>query len=148
MRVALRQCYVVAVLSIYLVSTAGAQLPAVPADAADLGLKRLSAKFVVNGLKASWAPDGKRLAYTEQATVKVLDLESGKIRQIVTPAKDPAFSPSGKWIAYVRGDQAEETVWLIGSDKNGNRQLASGGFPTWSDPRKNALFSFSRRLAT
>ncbi|HVO89493.1 MAG TPA: winged helix-turn-helix domain-containing protein [Casimicrobiaceae bacterium] len=69
------------------------------------------------------ARDGQRLVY---ATVKdgapglrVLDLRSGAVRELTTPAPDvgddrnPKFSPDGSSVAFLRGRVADRSVWLV-----------------------------------
>ncbi len=59
----------------------------------------------------SWSTDSKRVAVTyysrDASGVKVLDLESRRLRDVVGPEEGiyhfgPAMSPDGKWVAYVR----------------------------------------------
>jgi Tol biopolymer transport system component/cytosine/adenosine deaminase-related metal-dependent hydrolase len=90
----------------------------------------------------SWSPDGRRLAYTVDATaIDVLDLATGTTTRVVTgPAGanlfGPSFSPDGGTLAYVRiaGAIAELLV--------GDRVVSSPGedvfgfAPTWLSPNE------------
>ncbi|HEX4934782.1 MAG TPA: S9 family peptidase [Gemmatimonadaceae bacterium] len=69
-------------------------------------------------------------------------------------AADPAISPDGNWIAYVRRwsdpmtDRRYGNIWLVKSDGTGHRPLTSGKFnedsPTWSPDGKRLAFVSNR----
>lgn len=105
---------------------------------------------VETGWKSSWAPDGKRLVYGVQfgAGLEVLDLRTRETKPLVQKAKDAAWSPNGRWIAFVReasyNQYLTEEVWLMPAEGGEPYRVAAGGFPSWSaDGRK--LFVHSRR---
>ena len=78
--------------------------------------------------------------------LKVLEVETGKIRELLKEGKGPAWSPGkGEHIAYVGGRSgAAEEIWIVKSDGANPRKLAVGGFPSWgSDP--NTVFYHSRK---
>jgi dipeptidyl aminopeptidase/acylaminoacyl peptidase len=75
------------------------------------------------GPPISWSPDGTQIAFTQQATafegdgdltvVAVLDVASGKIRQLTSHGKYEGFgefSPDGKSIAYWYPDNGDEAA--------------------------------------
>jgi len=118
--------------------------------------------------QSSWSPDGKQMAYGRtdmyewqpkaleagapaiygSSGIEILDLESGKIRLLVSAGKDPAWSPDGRYIAFVRVPRlrgfSNEEIWLIPVTGGEPRWLALGGWPIWaSDSRR--LFFHSRR---
>jgi hypothetical protein len=107
---------------------------------------------------SSWSPDGKQLAYTraefcgwgdnalnmagptgavERRGIEILDLESGRIRVLVTSGGEPAWSPDGLFIAFVRSPgflrEDEEEVWLVPAEGGEPRRLADGGCPRWTN---------------
>jgi len=51
---------------------------------------------------ASWSPDNKRVAYVQNGTVLVHDLERGTSVPLVK-GKLPVWSPDGRWIGYQSG---------------------------------------------
>lgn len=54
---------------------------------------------------ASWFPDGRRIAYSHEDTLTILDLETGRARQFATPVRGrlvrtPAVSPDGTRVVF------------------------------------------------
>jgi thiol-disulfide isomerase/thioredoxin len=110
----------------------------------------LGGKFVAKGFKSSWAPDGTRLVFGRQEAtfaeqgggLSVLDLKTGKITDLVTEGKDPAWSPKkGRYIAYVAGGYgAEEHIWIVDPSGENARKIAEGGYPSWSQDGKTLYY--------
>lgn len=50
----------------------------------------------------SWAPDGSKLAVVHSGVVELIDLR-GRVLKRLARGGAPAFSPDGRWIAYVAG---------------------------------------------
>ena len=103
----------------------------------------------MNQFPWSFSPDGKRLAYSEDAsgagdlwTVPV-ENEGGALRAgkpevfLQTPAdeRSPVFSPDGRWIAYRSSESGTNEIPLRAfPDKGGKWQISNSGgvFPIWS----------------
>lgn len=68
------------------------------------------------------SPDGKRLAFSALAGIWVMDLPAGTPRR-VTPgdvaAFQPAWSPDGRWLAYVTWSHAGGQIWKTKADGEG-----------------------------
>jgi len=112
----------------------------------------------------SLSPDGKQLAYNragdypwQPATsktgapviyrssgIEILDIDSGKTRLLVSSGKDPAWSPDGRHIAFVRwpkyGAFSAEEIWFIPAAGGEPRRLAKGTWPSWASDSKRVFF--------
>lgn len=93
----------------------------------------------------SWSPDGKSIACTVQADpnasddIWILPLEDDRkpypILDTENGEYNPAFSPDGKWLAYVLNKSGDEQVYLMQFPSAGAPiQVSSSGGrgPIWS----------------
>ena len=108
----------------------------------------------------SFTPDGKRLAYSQRNpgqndlsydiwTISIdsaaAGLQAGKPERFLqSPADEfsPAFSPDGRWLAYLSNESGKYEVWVRAfPDKGGKWQISNegGGNPVWS-PNGRELF--------
>lgn len=129
------------------------------------------AKRLVSGVYGqsswSWSPVPKDLAYgrsdlyawqpgtmigatpaiSGSGGIEILNLESGITRLLVNFGKDPAYSPDGQYIAFVREPKRirdyEEELWIIPAAGGQPRRLAPGAWPIWA-PDSKKLFFHSR----
>jgi TolB protein len=118
-------------------------------------------------------PDGRRILYErelpQEVELYVLGLDGGqptrpgnyelftmdplggdvvRLTDSAQPEGEHAFSPSGKHVAFVRGEGAAAELWLMNADGSGARQLthdrARDTVPSWS-PDGRALVYASER---
>jgi tricorn protease len=116
-----------------------------PATRAEL---RNVSKFITN---ADLSPSAKRAVFEARGDLFTVPAEKGDVRNLThSPAwreRDPAWSPDGKWIAYLSDRSGEYQVHVIGSDgKTPDRQVTKGGStfryaPRWSPDSKKIAFS-------
>ncbi|MFC1762659.1 protein kinase [Planctomycetota bacterium] len=126
-------------------------------------------RVVAEGFHANWSPDGNSFVYTHGnigiSGIAIYHLLSQEIELLTIPGKDPAWSPDGKYIAYVRDrdklsinkfgsitegrprPQLDEEVWLICLDGTEEpRFLAKGGFPQWSRDSCRIFYHDRKRM--
>jgi dipeptidyl aminopeptidase/acylaminoacyl peptidase len=90
--------------------------------------------------RASWSPDGARVAYTapsanpNEADVLVARIDGTETHRVATGFY-PAWAPTGERIVYVAGQYGKNELHLVDADGSGDVRLASGGVdyaPSWS----------------
>ena len=119
------------------------------------GMRRLTS-LAHGAARASWSPDGKKVAFIENepGNLGVMRSDGTGARQIgdgLSNESDPAWSPDGKLIAYVLrtpgGDIKE--LYVVRPDGTGKRQIthlnASVGSPTWSPDSSRLGFTTNAR---
>jgi serine/threonine-protein kinase len=98
----------------------------------------------------SFTPDGKRLAYYENNPRTAYDIWAAAIEsdgvglragkpesflQTSAEERQPAFSPDGRWLAYISDESGAYQVYVRAfPDKGGKWQISNEGarFPVWS----------------
>ncbi len=103
----------------------------------------------LNGLDLS--PSARRVIAEARGDLFSVPAEKGEVRNLTsTPGareRDPAWSPDGKWIAYLSDATGEYQVWVVGADgKTPARQVTKEGAtfrypPRWSPDSKKVAFS-------
>ena len=112
----------------------------------------------------AWSPDGRKLAFLSQSgcgdfcfSLYVVGTDGSGLRDVTSelerrgpgrgPASDPAWSPDGRELAFVRLSAGlGEPIYVVSADGSGLRRLtrnpANDADPTWSpDGRKLAFVS-------
>jgi eukaryotic-like serine/threonine-protein kinase len=124
--------------------------------------RRLGQANIVGVHNLSWSPDGKHAAVVERSSptepfsLYLLSVENGAKRQLTSaPAgffgdSDPAFSPDGRILAFVRWARfAVGDLYLQPADGGAARRLTfDNGFLsglTWTADSREIVFSSDRR---
>jgi Tol biopolymer transport system component len=86
----------------------------------------------------AWAPDGTKIAFSDQTTRKnenhdiwVIGADGHGLRRLIggkTDDYEPAWSPDGKTILFARGDY----IWAARADGTAQKKLIKGESPVWS----------------
>jgi tetratricopeptide (TPR) repeat protein len=150
-------------------------LPMVEAEETYRSLSSKARRVVTDGFTARYSPDAKKIAFSAgfwgYSGLALYDVQTGQTDLLIVPGKDPAWSPDGRYLAFVRDCAilpmielaetervnrhrvfADEEVWLMNADGTQPRRLAAGGFPTWSSdaehiyyqsPRDNMLYKLA-----
>jgi Tol biopolymer transport system component len=83
------------------------------------------------------SPDGTRLAFSSLSHLYVMDLPNGTPRRLTSGHAreyEPAWSPDGRWLAYVTWENEEGAVWKIAFDGSSDTTRLSGVPSYYSDP--------------
>lgn len=105
----------------------------------------------------SWSPDGEQVALAAKGgasdRIYLVRVEDGEVERQIDPRMDgvfePAWSPDGRWIAFVGIESGYSDLYLYDLGEDTYRRLtvskASESFPTWT-PDSRALAYVSDRL--
>ena len=97
------------------------------------------------------SPSAKRAVFAARGDLFTVPAEKGDVRLLVgTPGareRDPAWSPDGRWIAYLSDQTGEYELWVTGSDgATAPRRVTTGAGtfrfkPRWSPDSRKLAFS-------
>jgi len=100
------------------------------------------------------SPDGRTLAIDLQGSIWTLPSTGGtatRITDLFNDARQPTWSPDGKWITYFGYRDGGYDVWAIAPDGSHQHKLTWGPFddrePTWSHDGTRVAFSSDRGSA-
>lgn len=125
-------------------------------DAADLAPPRnLTADNPGADQAPAWSNDG-RIAFSSvraphaNAELYMMESDGSGVTRITNSASantQPAWSPNGKVLAFVRGAQGSRQIWAIDLGDGSERQLTHAGdnyHPAWSPDGRQIIFSSDR----
>ena len=83
------------------------------------------------------SPDGSRLAFSALTQLYAMDLPSGTPQRVTQGSEReflPAWSPDGRWLAYVTWSAEGGHIWKVRADGSGSPQRLTGTAAFYSDP--------------
>jgi Tol biopolymer transport system component len=97
------------------------------------------------------SPDGRTLAIDLQGSIWTLPAAGGaakRITDLFNDARQPTWSPDGKWIAFFAYRDGGYDIWAIAPDGSNQHKLTWGPFddrePIWSHDGTRIAFSSDR----
>ena len=97
------------------------------------------------------APDGKRAVFAARGDVFTVPAKEGSIRNLTrTPGireRKVAWSPDGRWIAYISDRSGEDEIYVAPQDGMGKEQEITSGYkgfklpPSWSPDSKKIAWA-------
>ncbi len=102
-------------------------------------------------MSVAMSPDGRTLAIDLQGGIWTVPAAGGAARRVTgiyDDARQPTWSPDGKWITYFAYKDGGYDIWAIAPDGSGLHRLTWGPFddrePAWSHDGTRVAFSSDR----
>jgi hypothetical protein len=95
------------------------------------------------GVDVAWLPDSSALLFANGAQVDLVTVPNGERHLLIEDGYDPAVSPDGDEIAYLRAGASDGVVniWVAAADgSNAHRVASSSTRPVWS-PHSSVLLA-------
>lgn len=97
------------------------------------------------------SPDGKRIVFDLQGVLFSMPASGGAaspITDALYDARQPTWSPDGKWIAFQSNRDGHYRIWLIAPDGSQAHAISEEPYearePTWSPDSKSIAFTSNR----
>jgi Tol biopolymer transport system component len=102
--------------------------------------------------RPSWAPNGRRLAFESNRSGRfqlyILRLSDCSVRPVTSggaEATEPAWSPNGSWIAFIRESRSDAaSVYVVHPDGSSLRRVTAtkttDDFPAWAPDSRRIVF--------
>jgi hypothetical protein len=111
-------------------ATGGGRLRLVTLNADGTGIRPLSTGGAGDEVDGRWSRDGARIAFTRREADGTTDVElvpgrGGEATRAVANARQPAWAPNGRWLAYVSDAAGSADVYLHSLESGNDSPLTS-----------------------
>lgn len=103
------------------------------------------------GYRASWSPDGSRLAFDNNTDIFVIDATGANLTRLISSSADeiePAWSPDGRRLAFASNGEGNWEIYVVNADGSNGLRLtnhpADDRHPTWSPDGSHLAFASNR----
>jgi TolB protein len=104
----------------------------------------------------TWSPNRRQVAFVREVVVgtddrgdfirhdhlTVMNADGTALRRLALHGHEPAWSPAGKLIVFVKDYADDAEIWAVSPSGTGARRLARGDHPVWSPDGR--LIAFDR----
>jgi Tol biopolymer transport system component len=113
------------------------------------GEEKVVVKTDVHMWASSWSPDGQTVTVSTPRSnfdIGLVHLDTSKTDWLLTTPfseTDAAFSPDGRWVAYVSSESGQSEVYIRPLASNGGRwQIsdAGGAYPRWTRDGRELVY--------
>ncbi|MBD3170076.1 MAG: protease, partial [candidate division Zixibacteria bacterium] len=96
------------------------------------------------------SPDAKRAVFSSRGELFTVPAKEGNTRNLTGTSganeREPAWSPDGRWIAYISDESGEEELYAVSHNGEEQLRLTTDGYchryrPFWSPNSKNMAFA-------
>ncbi|HVP57554.1 MAG TPA: S41 family peptidase [bacterium] len=108
----------------------------VPSDRAELRPRYINPAKFVSDFEIS--PEGRRIAFCSRGDIEIVPAKEGRLIDVSSGsdvrAKDPRWSPDGKWLAYISDATGEEEIYAVDAEHKDEAKQITKSTNIWKFP--------------